>query len=399
MTHPDVDRTALRRVCFRAMQAPLIYLDSNATTRVRPEVFEAMRPFLQEQFGNPSSAYRLGSHAARAIEQAREQVAGLIGASAEDVIFTSCGTESANTALHSAISAFPDKRHVVISAIEHSAILKHAEHLARRGYAVTRVGVDAAGRVQAAEVAAALRDDTVFVGVMWANNETGVLAPIREIAAECAKRGVLFFSDAVQAAGKEAIDVRALRGLHYLGLSGHKLHAPKGVGALWVRPGAPYSSLLHGGGQEEGRRAGTENVASVVGFGKAAELARGKDVEPIRLRRDRLEAALLGHLPGSAVNGAEPRLANTTNMYLGGVEAGPLLLLFDKAGLCASAGSACSSGSVHPSHVLRAMGCSAERAKGSMRFSLDAFTTDEEVDRAVEIVVASIEKLKAAMAG
>ncbi|MBS0659823.1 MAG: aminotransferase class V-fold PLP-dependent enzyme [Verrucomicrobia bacterium] len=376
-----------------------IYLDCNATTRVRPEVFETMRPFLQDQYGNPSSAYRLGSTAARALEQARAQVAGLIGAQAEDVIFTSCGTESANTALHSAISAFPDKRHLVVSAIEHSAILKHAEHLARRGYAVTRVGVDAEGRVQPEAVAAALRDDTAFAAVMWANNETGVISPISEIAAECARRGVLFFSDAVQAAGKVPIDVSRVPGLHYLGLSGHKLHAPKGIGALWVRPGAPFSSLLHGGGQEEGRRAGTENVASGAGFGQACALARGRDLAAVAARRDRLEAALLERLPGASVNGGGERLPNTTNIYLGGVEAGPLLLLFDKAGLCASAGSACSSGSVHPSHVLRAMGCSAERAKGSMRFSLDVFTTDEEIDRAVEIVVRSIDKLKAALAG
>lgn len=380
------------------MQAsPPIYLDSNATTRLRPEVFEAMRPYLQEQFGNPSSAYRLGSQAGRALERAREQVAALIGAEAEEIIFTSCGTESANTALHSAISAFPDRKHIVISAIEHSAILKHAEHLARRGYAVTRVGVDAEGRVRVSEVAAALRDDTVFVAVMWANNETGVIAPIPEIAGECARRGVLFFSDAVQAGGKESIDVRKIPGLCYLGLSGHKLHAPKGVGALWVRPGAPYSNLLHGGGQEEGRRAGTENVASVVAFGRAAELAPATDRAAIRRRRDRLEEALLARLPGSSVNGGGERLPNTTNIYLGGVEAGPLLLLFDKAGLCASAGSACSSGSVHPSHVLRAMGCSAERAKGSMRFSLDAFTTDDEIERAIEIVVASVAKLQAAL--
>lgn len=398
LTQRCIDPARLRPVFFRLAMQPPIYLDSNATTRVRPEVFEAMRPYLQEQFGNPSSAYRLGSTAARALEQAREQVARLIGAQAEDLVFTSCGTESANTALHSALSAFPDKRHLVVSAVEHSAILKHAEHLARRGYAVTRVPVDADGRVQPAEVAAALRDDTDFCAVMWANNETGVISPIREIAAECARRSVLFFSDAVQAAGKVAIDVARLPGLHYLGLSGHKLHAPKGVGALWVRPGAPFSSLLHGGGQEEGRRAGTENVASIVGFGQACALAREKDLVGLAARRDRLENALLARLPGAAVNGGGERLPNTTNIYLGGVEAGPLLLLFDKAGLCASAGSACSSGSVHPSHVLRAMGCSAERAKGSMRFSLDGQTTDEEIDRAVEIVVASTEKLRGALA-
>lgn len=380
----------------------MAYLDHNATTPLAPEALEAMLPFLGPCFANPSSPHAAGMAAKQAVGEARGTVAGLVGAKTAEIVFTASATEANHMAVLGTLRAVSDRdparRHVVTTAVEHPATLLLFADLERQGWRVSVLPVDGAGRVSLNDLRAVVDDTTALVSMMWANNETGVLAPIREIAAECAKRNVLFFSDAVQAAGKEAIDVRGIRGLHYLGLSGHKLHAPKGVGALWVRPGAPYSNLLHGGGQEEGRRAGTENVASVVGFGKAAELARGKDVEPIRQRRDRLEAALLERLPGSAVNGAEPRLANTTNMYLGGVEAGPLLLLFDKAGLCASAGSACSSGSVHPSHVLRAMGCSAERAKGSMRFSLDAFTTDEEVDRAIEIVVASIDKLKAAMA-
>ena len=371
-----------------------IYLDNNATTRMRPEVFEAMRPFLVEEYGNPSSAYRLGSTAQRAVEKARGQIAALVGAEPDEIIFTSCGTESNHTAIHSALCAFPDRRHLVISAVEHSAILKHAEFLARRGFEITRLGVDSTGRVDPAEVAASIRPDTAIVAIMWANNETGVLAPVAEISEVCRERGVLFLTDAVQAAGKIALQLNALPGVSYAAFSGHKLHAPKGVGALYVRRGAPFTSLLHGGGQEEGRRAGTENVASIVAFGAAAALTAHSDHVAIRARRDRLEAGLLAQISGCAVNGAGPRLDTTTSLFLPGVEAGPLLLLLDKAGLYASAGSACTTGSVHPSHVLRAMGFPPERAKSSVRFSLSVLTTDAEIDRALTIIPAAIERLR-----
>ena len=381
---------------------PLTYLDNNATTRVLPEVLEAMLPFLTEEFGNPSSAYRLGSRAERALERARGQVASLIGADPEEIVFTGSGTEGDNTAVESSLRAFPTRRHIVTSALEHSAILKHAEALARRGYEVTRLPADRTGWIDPASVAAAIRDDTALVTVMWANNETGVISPIAEIAEICRSRGVLFHTDAVQAAGKVEIDLRELPGVSYLALSGHKFHAPKGVGALFVRRDAPFTNYFHGGGQEDGRRSGTQNVASIVALGCAAEFASmaGRDgvLKAIRDKRDRLEHRLLEVVPGLEVNGSASRVANTSNLHFPGIEGGALLLLLDKQQLAASAGSACHSGSTHSSHVLAAMGLSTARGRGSLRYSLSRLTTDEDIDRALEIIPRALERLHAATA-
>ncbi len=381
---------------------PLTYLDNNATTRLLPEVLEAMLPFLTEEFGNPSSAYRLGSRAERALERAREQVASWIGAEPEEIIFTGSGTEADNTAVESALKAFPSRRHLVTSALEHSAILKHAEALARRGYEITRLPADATGWIDPAAVAAAIREDTALVSLMWANNETGVLSPIAEVAEICRARDVPFHTDAVQAMGKVEIDLRNFPGVSYLALSGHKFHAPKGVGALFVRRDAAFTNYFHGGGQEDGRRSGTQNVAAIVALGRAAELAssapRDGVVDAVQAKRDRLERTLLELVPGLEVNGTAARVANTTNLHFPGVEGGALLLLLDKQQLAASAGSACHSGSTHSSHVLAAMGPSPARGRGSLRFSLSRLTTDEDIDRALEIIPRALERLHAATA-
>ena len=401
MTRIGLGPSAIARYLGRPMK-PLTYLDNNATTRLLPEVLEAMLPFLAEEHGNPSSAYRLGSRAHRAIERAREQVAALVGAEVEEIIFTGSGTEGNNTAVESALKAFPSRRHVITSSIEHSAILKHADALARRGYEVTRLPVDRDGRIAPASVEAALRDDTALVTVMWANNETGVISPIQEIAAACRNRGVLFHTDAVQAAGKTPLDFRALAGVSYASISGHKLHAPKGVGALFVRNGAPFTNYFFGGSQEEGRRPGTENVASIVALGRAAEIAaeglRDGTALGIEAKRDRLERGLLARLPGAETNTLAPRIPNTSSLHFPGLEGGALLLLLDKENLAASAGSACAAGSAHLSHVLGAMGFSVDRARASLRFSLSRLTTDEDVDRALEIIPRAVEKLRAATA-
>ena len=381
---------------------PLTYLDNNATTRVLPDVLEAMLPFLAEEFGNPSSAYRLGSRAERALERARGHVATLIGADPEEIVFTSGGTEGDNTAVESALKAFPTRRHIVTSALEHSAILKQAEGLARHGYEVTRLPADQTGWIDPAAVAAAIRDDTALVTVIWANNETGVISPIVEIAEICRRRGVLFHTDAVQAVGKVEIDLSELPGVSYLALSGHKFHGPKGVGALFVRRDAPFTNYFHGGSQENDQRSGTENVASIVALGRAAELAataRHEGIlDAVQAKRDRLERTLLECVPGLEVNGTAARIANTSNLHFPGIEGGALLLLLDQQNLAASAGSACRAGSVQPSHVLAAMGFGVDRARGSLRFSMSRLTTDEEIDRALEIIPRALERLRAATA-
>jgi cysteine desulfurase len=366
----------------------VIYFDNNATTKIAPEVFEAMIPFLTEYYGNPSSAYGFGRQIQAAVKKAREQVAGLLGCSPRELYFTSCGTESDNAALASALQA-TGKRHLITSKVEHSAIKNHVAHLERSGYAVTRLPVDSRGRLTVQQVAEAIRPDTALVSLMWANNETGVLFPIEEIGRLCRECGVLFHTDAVQAVGKIPFRLSECQ-IDFLSLSGHKLHAPKGVGALYVRSGVAFLPYLIGGGQERGKRGGTENVASIVGLGEAADAALElleKERTEVKALRDAFEAGVLGTVPGAKVNGdLEQRLPNTTSICFSGLEAEALLLLLDREGICASAGSACTTGTLEPSHVLSAMGLGPEDALASIRFSFGRANTRGEVEKALAII-------------
>jgi len=361
----------------------LYYFDNNATTRVAPEVVEAMMPFLTEQWGNPSSAYRFGKEVARHVETARERVAALIHADPKEIVFTSCGTESNNTAIHSALALDERKRHVITTAVEHSANIKYGEFLQRRGYDVTCLPVEADGSIDLHVLDQSIRPDTAIVSIMWANNETGVVFPIEEIAAICRSKGVLFHTDAVQTPGKLKIDVKSA-GVDCLSLSAHKLHAPKGIGLLYVKRRTRFQPYLIGGHQERGRRGGTENVVHMVGFGRAAELAMStlnEENTRVRALRDRLEQTILKTIPDTVRNGArEPRLPNTSNISFDFVEAEAILTMLDQLGICASSGSACTTGSVEPSHVLTAMGLHPRRARGSVRFSLGIYNTNEDVD-------------------
>jgi cysteine desulfurase len=373
------------------------YFDNNATTRVAPEVIEAMLPFLSEQWGNPSSIYKFGSQTAKEVEHARAKVAALINAEPREVVFTSCGTESDNAALHSALASQPGKRHILTTAVEHSAIMNHAAFLKKQGCEVTFLPVDADGSLDLHLLDKSIRPDTAIVSVMWANNETGVIFPIEEIAAICRSKNVLFHTDATQVPGKMKIDVKALDA-DLLTLSAHKLHAPKGVGLLYVKKRVKFQPYLLGGHQEHGRRAGTENVAGIAAFGRAAELALAHlEEENTRVRglRDRMEQSILAGIPNTVRNGAkEPRLPNTSNIAFDFVEAESILLLLDQIGVCASSGSACTTGSLEPSHVLTAMGVSPERARGCIRFSLGMYNTDEEVDHLLQHLPGIIKKLR-----
>jgi cysteine desulfurase len=364
-------------------QPAIYYFDNNATTRIAPEVLDAMLPFLKEHWGNPSSAYTFGRDLAGHIDAARTKIAALLNSEPREIVFTSCGTESINSAIHSALVTQPEKRHVIITAVEHSATLNFCEFRQKRRDPVTILPVSSDGALDLALLESAIRPDTAIVSIMWANNETGILFPIGEIAAICRRKGVPFHTDAVQVPGKVKLDAHAL-GVDFLSLSAHKLHAPKGIGALYVKRRTRYQPYVIGGGQERGRRGGTENVANIVAFGRAAELAMSRlEDENTRVRalRDKLENGILERIPGTALNGAkEPRVPNTTNIAFAGVEAEGILMLLDQVGICASSGSACTTGSLDPSHVLTAMGCSAARARGSLRFSLDVYNTEAEVD-------------------
>ena len=376
----------------------LLYLDHNATTPILPEVRDAMLPWLENEFGNPSSVYSLGRRASAALTAAREQVAALVGAQPSEIIFNSCGTEATNTAILSALAIDPDKRHIITSTVEHSATIKLCEHLATRGYEITWLPVDKDGLLDPAKLETAVTSETAVVSLLWANNETGVLFPVEEIAAITARKKVPLHLDAVQAAGKVPINLSEL-GAQYVSLSAHKLCAPKGVGALYVNRRARYTPLLRGS-QEESKRGGTQNVASIVAFGKASELAlKSLPTHPERIRalRDRFEQTLINTVEGVRRNGAdEPRLPNTSNLTFTAIEAETALLLFDKEGLCCSAGSACSSGSINPSHVLTAMGVTRDEARASLRFSLGRTTTEADIDRALEIIPRIVGKLRAA---
>jgi cysteine desulfurase len=361
-----------------------IYFDNNATTRVLPEVAEVMLPFLTEYYGNPSSIHRFGSQVGQKITEARAQVAALMDAADPvEVMFTSCGTEGDNAAIRGMLEARSEKRHIVTTQVEHPAVLGLCQHLEKKGYRVTWLGVDQDGELDLEELRAALSDDTALVSIMWANNETGVIFPIAEIGAIVRSKGIPLHVDAVQAAGKLPLKVKDLP-IDLLTISGHKFHAPKGVGALYVRRGIPFPPFMIGGHQERNRRAGTENVAAIIGMGKAAEIALGRlaeDATRVKKLRDRLETLLLDSCPDSRVNGQrQNRLVNTLNISFRYLEGESILVLLDQQGICASTGSACTAGSSEPSHVLRAMKVPADWLQGAVRFSLSRFNTEAEVD-------------------
>ena len=378
----------------------IIYLDNNATTPLDPAVIEEMLPFLTKNYGNPSSGYVFAARARKAVDLARERLAALIGCAPSEIVFTSGGTESNNAVIHSALQFEPRGKHIVTSAVEHSAVLRPCQDLEKRGGAVTFLGVDRDGNVDLAELEAAIRPETALVSIMWANNETGVLFPVQKVAEICRRKGVLFHTDAVQAVGKIPICLRETA-IDFLSLSAHKFHGPKGVGALYVTRRTRFSSLIAGGGQENGRRGGTENVAGIVGLGKAAELAlkylaEGKG--SVHSLRDRFEKAILESVSGASVNGAPAaagRTPNTSSFSFEGIESPAALLLLDRHRICCSAGSACRTGSQEASHVLRAMNPKGDGARRSLRFSFGRFNTEAEIHRAIEIVPKVIQKLRA----
>jgi len=371
------------------------YFDNNATTRVAPEVVTAMMPFLSEMWGNPSSAYGFGAQVHGHVEKARESVATLVNADPKEITFTSCGTEANNSAIHSALVT-SGKRHVVTTAVEHSANMNFGAYLEKRGFEVTYLPVESDGSLDLHLLERAIRPDTAIVSAMMANNETGVLFPIEEIAALCRSKGVLCHTDAVQVPGKLKIDVKQL-GVDFLSLSAHKLHAPKGIGMLYVKRRTKFPYVI-GGHQERGRRGGTESVANIIAFGRAAELAMASiEDENTRIRglRDRFENHVLTRIPNTVRNGNKnQRLPNTANIAFDFVEAEAVLLLLDQVGICASSGSACTTGSLDPSHVLTAMGLPPMRARGSVRFSFGIYNTEEEVDYLIEKLTPIIHRLR-----
>jgi cysteine desulfurase len=378
-------------------EGEIIYLDNNATTQLDPAVIEEMLPFLTKYYGNPSSGYGFAAMARKAINLARERLAALLGCEPVEIVFTSGGTESNNAVINSALQLEAGGKHVITSAVEHSAVLRPCQDLAKRGYDVTFLGVDGHGNLDVAEMEAAIRPGTALVSIMWANNETGVVFPIEKIAEICREKRVLFHTDAVQVTGKIPMRLRDSP-INFLSLSAHKFHGPKGVGALYISRQTRFSPLIAGGSQENGRRGGTENVASIVGLGKAAELAFKYLAEGqcnIRSMRDRFEKFVLEAVNGASVNGAgAARLPNTSSLSFEGIESASVLLLLDRQGICCSAGSACRTGSQEASHVLRAMNPSSDGARRSLRFSLGRFNSEAQIDRAIEVVPKVIEKLR-----
>ena len=374
-----------------------IYVDNNATTKVAPEVVEAMLPYFTERYGNASSMHSFGGGLVVDIRRARTQVADLIGARPDEILFTSGGTESDATAIHAALQSNPDKRHIVTSRVEHPAIKNLFERYQKNGYRVTFVPVDGEGRLDQEAFYDSLSDDTAIVSLMWANNETGVINPIEDLSREVRARGILFHTDAVQTVGKIPIDV-SHNGVDLLSMSAHKFHGPKGIGALYIRKGTKFKPMVVGGHQEGGRRAGTENVPGIVGMGRACALA-GENLGDVGTRvrqlRDTLEQALLQAVPRSMANGGQAeRLPNTTSIAFEYVEGEAILLMMNEYGICASSGSACTSGSLEPSHVLRAMGVPFTAAHGSIRYSLSHYTTREEIDFIVDKMPPIIERLR-----
>ena len=374
-----------------------VYVDNNATTKVAPEVFAAMEPFFCEMYGNPSSMHSIGGSVGPKIREARAQVANLIGAQPDEIIFTSCGTESDSTAVHAALTADPARRHIVTSRVEHPAIGSLAGALSKQGYRVTEIPVDGDGCLDMGLLEESLTPDTALVSIMWANNETGVIFPVEKIAAMCRQRGITFHTDAVQAVGKLPINL-AFSQIDMLSLSGHKLHAPKGVGALYIRKGTKFSPFLIGGHQEKGRRAGTENVPGIIALGKACELA-GKNLDKenstVKDLRDRLESELIRLIPEAKVNGTTKyRTPNTSNISFANIEGESILLMLNEFGICASSGSACTSGSLEPSHVMRAMGVPFTMAHGSIRFSLSIYNTEADIERIIKELPPIVKRLR-----
>ena len=375
----------------------VIYVDNNAPTQVAPEVLEEMLPYYNEFYGNPSSMHSFGGSVGQKLKEARANVAALIGAAPEEIVFTSCGTESDSTAIRAAILSEPNKRHIITTRVEHPAIKNLFEFLGKNGYRTTFVPVDRRGNLDLDYLYKSLSDDTAIVSIMWANNESGVIFPIEEISQEVRERGIVFHTDAVQVAGKIPIDLKNVS-VDMLALSGHKFHGPKGIGVLYVRKGTKFSPFLIGGHQESGRRGGTENVASIIGLGKACELAADQLQEKntrVKQLRDKLESAIIKRVPQTIINGdTENRLPNTTSIAFEYVEGESILLMMDEFGICASSGSACTSGSLEPSHVLRAMGVPFTAAHGSIRFSLSIYNTQEEIDVIIEKLPPIIERLR-----
>jgi len=375
----------------------IIYLDNNATTQTAPEVVAEMLPYFSEKYGNPSSMHTFGGENKRAIEAARKKIANLVGAEyADEIIFTGSGSEADNTAIMSAVNSFPNKKHIITSAVEHPAVLEVFKNLQSKGLRVDFIGVDKFGVFDMDKYKSVISKSTALVSVMWANSETGTIFPIREIAELAKQNGALFHTDAVQAVGKIPVNV-ADSGIDMMSFSAHKFHGPKGIGGLYVRRGTRFLPFVLGGHQEKARRAGTENVPSIVGFGKAAEMAalRVKDTSGIEKLRDKLEKVLLEKIPDAKVNGDQRnRLPNTSNISFGYVEGESILLHLDDFGICASSGSACTSGSLEPSHVLRAMCVGSDFVSGSIRFSLSDKTTEDEIDLVIEKLPGIIEKLR-----
>ncbi|MCK5241739.1 cysteine desulfurase NifS [bacterium] len=376
----------------------IIYLDNNATTAVAPEVLDAMAPYFREAYGNPSSMHNFGGQLAHQVQSAREQVAKLFHAQDTEILFTSCGTESDNSAIRGVLEAYPEKRHIITTRVEHPAVLSLCAHLEHRGYRVTYLPVDSRGRLDPDQLRQAIQPDTAIVSVMYANNETGTVFPIEKIAEIVKERGVVFHCDAVQAPGKLSLDMQRIPA-DLVSISGHKLHGPKGVGVLYIRRGTRFVPFIIGGHQERGRRGGTENVAGIVGLGKACELARKHENEEKRKiseLRDHLEQELVKKIPEVHINGdVEHRLVSTSNISFSYIEGEAILLKLSEQGICASSGSACTSGSLEPSHVLRAMGVPFTLIHGSIRFSFSRYNTQAEVDRVIKILPPIIEELRA----
>jgi len=374
-----------------------VYFDNNATTKVADEVFEEIKPYFCELYGNPSSMHTFGGQVGIEIRTAREKTAALLGCDPSEIIFTGCGTESDNTAINGTLAAYPNKRKIITSCVEHPAVLSVCRELGSHGYTVVELKVDKQGRLDMAELEKQIDDNTALVTIMYANNETGVIFPVEKIAELTKSRDAVFHTDAVQAVGKIPLNL-SKSNIDLLSLSGHKLHAPKGVGVLYIKKGTRLSPYMVGGHQEAGKRAGTENVPGIVGLGKACELA-AKNIEEknekVKHLRDKLENTILQQCPDSMLNGdKENRLPNTSNISFEFIEGEAILLMLDKFGICASSGSACASGSLEPSHVLRAMGVPFTAAHGSIRFSLSRYNTEKEVDYTIEKMPGIINRLR-----